>query len=109
MKKHFKFLLSVCLLVISLALSVYATDFTGYTPISSADDLLALMNSTSAVTGKYYLTKDIDLTGKTQSPIGEPNGKSFGTASSPAVFDGNGYTVKGVNISGGSYVGFFES
>ena len=108
MKKHFKLLIIFAAMLFAFAIMASAaTDFTGYTAISSADDLLALMNSSSAVTGKYYLTKDIDLTGKTQSPIGEPNGKSFGTKASAAIFDGNGYTVKGVNISGGNYVGFF--
>ncbi|MBQ8836594.1 MAG: hypothetical protein IJ002_03685 [Clostridia bacterium] len=108
MRKHFKLLLALCTLAFVLAISATAaTDFSDYTAISDADGLLALMNSESAVTGKYYLTNDIDLTGKTQSPIGEKGGKSFGTDKATAVFDGNGKTVKGVNISGGDYTGFF--
>ncbi len=108
MKKYFKLLVTLCVIAFMLAFTVAAaTDFTGYTKISTADELLALMNSKNAVTGKYYLANDIDLTGKTQSPIGEPDGKSFGTTASPAIFDGNGHTVKGVNISGSAHIGFF--
>lgn len=108
MRKYLKIFVTLCTLLFALAICAHAADFTGYTAISNADDLLALMNSTSAVTGKYYLTKDINITGKTQSPIGEPNGKSFGLSTeATTIFDGNGYTVKGVNISGGAYTGFF--
>ncbi len=107
MRKYLKLFVTLCTLLFALAISASATDFTGYTKISTADELLELMNSTGAVTGKYYLANDIDLTGKAQSPIGEPNGKSFGTAASPAIFDGNNCTVKGVNISGSAHVGFF--
>ena len=77
MKKQLKLFIAVCIFAILLAVSVFATDFTGYTKISTADELLAIMNKSSAVTGKYYLANDIDLTGKSQTPIGEQNGKSF--------------------------------
>ena len=108
MKKSLKLFITICVVLVAFAITASAaTDFTGYTAISSEEELLELMNSTSAVTGKYYLTKDLDLTGKTQSPIGEPNGKSFGTKESVSIFDGNGHTVKGVDISGGAYAGFF--
>ncbi|MDR2752975.1 MAG: hypothetical protein LBB50_01540 [Oscillospiraceae bacterium] len=65
------------------------------TPISSAAELSQLNNSSKT----YYLTGEIVLTG-TQSPI---NGFS-------GTFDGQGYAIKGVNISNtnrGSVVGFF--
>lgn len=110
MRKHFKLLLALCTIAFVLAISAAAaTDFTGYTPISDAGDLLKLMNSTEAITGKYYLTDDITLPANaTQSPIGEPSGKSFGLATAETtIFDGNGHTVKGVDITGNSYIGFF--
>ena len=68
-----------------------------YTAISSADELLTLMRDSSKWKGKYYLTSDIDLTGKEgQSPIGTFSVNFMG------VFDGMGHSVSGVNISSSS-------
>ncbi len=98
---------SLCLLLLTFlfasALTVGATDFTGYTAIGTPDELLALMTNSDAWGEKYYLTADIVLPeGSTQSPIGA-------SASAPftGVFDGNGHSISGVAISGTHNVGLF--
>ena len=59
-------------------------DYTGYIPISSAEDLLNIKNELGA---KYYLTCDIDMAGM--------DWKSIGTTESPftGIFDGNGHII----------------
>lgn len=64
-----------------------------YTAISTADELVALMNDSTKWEGKYYLTSDIDLSGKVQSPIGTYSANFKG------VFDGMGHSIKGVNLA----------
>ena len=70
----------------SSSYTLYAVwqDYTGYIPISSAEDLVNIKNALSA---KYYLTCDIDMTGI--------EWKSIGTTKTPfvGVLDGNGYVV----------------
>ena len=59
--------------------------------ISSPEGLAAFMQDVNSGTNKYtsvYLTNDIDLSGKIWTPI-----KSFG-----GIFDGRGYTIKGLTI-----------
>lgn len=74
--------------------SAETTDFSDYTPISSAQDFYNIRNNLS---GKYYLTCDIDMSGYEWIPIGyssydQYTGKDTGKAFS-GVFDGNGYTI----------------
>ena len=74
--------------------SAETTDFSDYTPISSAQDFYNIRNNLS---GKYYLTCDIDMSGYEWIPIGNSSydqytGKDTGKAFS-GVFDGNGYTI----------------
>jgi len=67
-------------------------------PISSSSDL-ALMGSTGAsgaypLSGYYYLTKDITLTGTNNiTPIGTQTAPFTGT------LDGDGYKISGINFS----------
>lgn len=74
--------------------SAETTDFSDYTPISSAQDFYNIRGNLS---GKYYLTCDIDMSGYEWIPIGNSSydqytGKDTGKAFS-GVFDGNGYTI----------------
>ena len=69
--------------------------------IGSADALVSLMNDPAAWSGDWTLTADIDLTGKTQSPIGNYETPFTGS------FDGAGHTVSGLNIAAGEAAGLF--
>lgn len=88
---------------LSLAIIVNAeTDFSGYTPVGNAADLLQLMGDSDAWDEKFYLTADITLdSDSVQNPIG--------TAAVPftGVFDGNGHKISGLNISGYYALGLF--
>ncbi|MBQ4556123.1 MAG: glycoside hydrolase family 3 C-terminal domain-containing protein [Clostridia bacterium] len=64
-----------------------------YIAISTADELVALMSDSTKWSGKYYLTNDIDLTGKAQYPIG-----TYAT-NFKGIFDGMGHSIKGINLS----------
>ena len=91
----------ICLAVLAVifALSVCAAD------IGTADELLTLMNTSSMWSGDYTLTGDIDLStatsGLTQTPIGTDATPFTGT------FDGAGYEISNINISGERYVALF--
>ena len=69
--------------------------------IGSADALTSLMNDPAAWSGDWTLTADIDLTGKTQTPIG-----NYGTPFTGS-FDGAGHTVSGLHIAAGEAAGLF--
>ena len=71
------------------------------TEIGTADELVALMNDSSKWAGNYKLTADIDLSGMTQSPIGNASVAFTGT------FDGAGHKISNINISGAGGVGLF--
>lgn len=79
-----------------------ATDWTGYTAISSKADLDSIRYNLS---GKYYLTADIYFTpedfseggafynsGMGWNPIGTDSSNAF-----TGIFDGNGHTISGLN------------
>jgi len=76
-----------------------------YTELSSAEDILALMNDYSKWSGLYVLTNNIDLSKNTgtltQCPIGNYEHPFMGS------FDGAGYTVSGINVTDSEAVGFF--
>lgn len=82
------------------------TDEDGYRLIATKDDMLTLMKDSSlwGKDAKYRLSADIDLKGAKQNPIGNNSkGKHF-----QGTFDGNGHTVKNVNIEGSEgYLGLF--
>lgn len=93
------------------ALSVFAVGssaalpdgYEGYTEIANEAALLDLMGSTDAtkLAGKYVLTANITLTSASQSPIGNADAPFTG------IFDGNGKTISGLNLSGTENVGLF--
>ena len=56
--------------------------------ISTADELMAMKRK-----GTYILTADIDLTGKEWKPVGTFDAPFIG------VFEGNGFTVKGMTVT----------
>ena len=62
----------------------------GWTAVSSAEELAAIGNDLS---GKYYLTANIDLTGTAWTPIGMYFYKPF-----TGEFDGNGHIIKGLSV-----------
>lgn len=68
--------------------------------ISTAEELLAVMNDSSKWSENYTLTADIDLTGKAQMPIGSYAVPYTGH------FDGNGHSVT-VSIVGLECAGLF--
>ena len=84
---------------------------TGYLPLYTANDVLNLMNRETGYSwsAKYKLMNDIDLStatnGLSQTPIGYKAG-TYTTFS--GIFDGNGYTISGVNItSDRAFTGLF--
>ena len=98
MKKALTLALSIVVLATLFCVSVFASDAV---VISTAEELAALMQDSSKWAGSYKLGADIDLTGHSQRPIGNytlPFGGSF---------DGDGHTVKGLNIRTSGTVGLF--
>ena len=117
-------LLSVCLVFVLCIITVFVdvqyasaeTDFTGYTPISSKEDLDSVRRNLS---GNYYLTCDIVFTeddfaedgafyngGTFWEPIGFNSSRAF-----TGIFDGNGYKIcnlKCKNPMGYDYIGLFS-
>ncbi len=76
-----------------------------YIYISNATQLAELMNAPSMWSGNYMLTSDIDLSwyngNLPQSPIGNATNKFKG------IFDGNGKSIKGIDITASGAVGLF--
>ncbi len=72
--------------------------------VATKADLEAVRANVSSSEGKYYkMTSNIDLSSGTWSPIGVMGNYFKG------VFDGNGYTISGLNIndSTGQFLGLF--
>ena len=94
-----KRIITILVLVLSLSLFASAAE------ISSADDMLTLMNTPSMWADSYTLTTDIDLgdstNGLSQTPIGNTVTPFTGT------FDGAGYEISGINLVGETYVALF--
>ena len=65
-------------------------DFTGWTPIATADDLNAIRND---LDGYYYLTGDIDLSGQEWTPIGTQSNPFTG------FLYGCGYSIRNLTIT----------
>ncbi|MBQ4556173.1 MAG: dockerin type I repeat-containing protein [Clostridia bacterium] len=91
MRKRILFAICFSLLVASLSIFVNAA------VITSADDMLTLMNTPSMWADSYTLTKDIDLSdavsGLAQAPIGNTSTPFTGT------FDGDGYSINGLSLT----------
>lgn len=98
MKKLFVLLFVSLFVLLALPLAISADSGKA---IGTADELVAIMSDSTKWNGNYYLTADIDLTGKTQNPIGNLDTKFTGT------FDGKGKTISGLDISGENYLGLF--
>lgn len=98
--KHMKLWL-VCLLVTLLLIPILGTDaeattdWTGYTPISTSEELNNIRNDLS---GNYYLTQDIVLAEPTGDSVS--NWVPVGTNWNPfsGVFDGNGHVISGLTM-----------
>lgn len=94
-----KRIITILILVLSLSLFASAAE------ISSANDMLTLMNTPSMWADSYTLTNDINLAdatnGLSQTPIGTEGNPFTGN------FNGGGFTVSGINISGANDVGLF--
>jgi len=72
----------------------------GYIPISSVSDFDKIREDLS---GKYFLTTDIDMSGVQFDVIGQTANESF-----KGIFDGNGHTIRNLSIeSDNAYVGLF--
>ena len=96
-----KIFLSICIFALVVLLSLLA----GAAEIGSADELLTLMNTPAMWAEDYTLTGDIHLSEAAsnlpQAPIGSESIPYSGT------FDGDGYTISGINISGAGNVALF--
>ena len=91
MKRNWFTILLILFCMFSISVSVSAASVpSGYTAISTAEQLMGITN----MSGKYILTKDIDLKGKNWGSLGGINKTDCFTG----VFDGNGYTIS--NLSG---------
>ncbi len=81
--------------------------------IQSTDDLLQLADSVNGgegYNGKYFkLEKNLNFTGKTFTPIGKDDDPEdlYDDKLFQGIFDGNGHTIRGINISGDYNVGIF--
>lgn len=72
--------------------------------INSPEQLIAISKTPKAMNKYFVLTSDIDMNNANFKPIGSINEPFTG------VFDGNGYTIKNLNISlNQDDVGFFSS
>ncbi|MBE6680413.1 MAG: hypothetical protein E7598_07845, partial [Ruminococcaceae bacterium] len=94
-KKLFSALLVLLCLALSLSLFTGATE--NATTISTAEDLVNLMNTPALWSGNYVLGDNISLTGLAQTSIGNATTAFTGT------FDGNGKTITGLSISTGLF------
>lgn len=72
--------------------------------ISSVDDLLNWAQSEDRLTTDVVLDVDIDMDGKTWTPIGSSMTAGEGYSGN---FDGNGKTITNLTVSGTGNVGFF--
>ena len=103
-KRLLSVLLTLSMVLTLLPSAAFAMEpddqWAGYTAIDSQEDLEAIANNMS---GKYYLTDDITLTG-TWTPLGlGSSGKynSFDGTHFTGVLDGDGHTISGLNTGTG--------
>lgn len=97
MKKYFLSAIAAVILAVTLCVGAFAADVS----VSSADELVAIMNDSSKWADNITLTADINLSGKVQTPIGDY------TTPYTGIFDGAGHTVSGLDITGSGTVGLF--
>ena len=78
-------------------------DWQKYTPINTEEEFLAIGTDDTKWNWNFVLTKDLDLSGKTITPIGESLQNSFG-----GKFSGDRHVISNVQInSDNEYVGLF--
>ena len=92
-RKLFSLLLVCAILAVGTVVPAAAveTDRTGWTAISTPEELAAIKNDLS---GSYYLTADIDMSGVSWTPIG-----FYAYAPFKGQFDGNGHTISNLTVS----------
>ena len=99
-KKLLGILLTAVLAVCALTICTSAA-----TTITTADELIEIMGDSTKWAGDYVLGDNINLAeaaeGSVQTPIGTSSVKFTGT------FNGNGYKISGLNLSGTTYIGLF--
>ncbi len=76
----------------------FNTNVANTVEVSTADQLMAISENLS---GNYKLVADIDLAGMNWAPIGTSNAPFAG------ILDGNGYSIKNLNVSYRDYSGLF--
>lgn len=105
MKRFFSLSLAILFIIAAIPLGTVkasAETPTG-TPLGTPEELIELMGDSTKWAQDYYLTADIDLTGiPGQKPIGTGSSAYFA-----GNFNGCGYTISGLNLSGTSYIGLF--
>ena len=87
-----------------------ASDWCPYTAVSTADELVALGDNSNRWNENYVLTADIDMSGKSFSPIGKIYSENQSTVnkSFKGKFSGDGHVVKDLTIDvTKTQVGFF--
>ena len=99
-KRLLSVLLTLSMVLTLLPSAAFAMEpddqWAGYTAIDSQEDLEAIANNMS---GKYYLTDDITLTG-TWTPLGHGSSgeyDNFDGTHFTGVLDGDGHTISGLN------------
>ena len=98
MKKVLPFVLSVIALSAMLCIFAFATDVV---IINSAEELSSVMRDSDKWSGNYKLGADINMSGTTQKSMGSYTVPFSGT------FDGDGHTIKGLNIHTSGTAGLF--
>ena len=73
----------------------------GYIPIGSYAEMQLINTLDGAMSGYYRQEDDIDLMNESWIPIGDENNPFSG------VFDGNGFGISRINVSGHEYAGLF--
>ena len=96
-------ILAIAMIFTMMPVSLTASAASSYN-ISTAKDLVDFAKSvntgdTNAISGKVTLKADIDLSGYDWVPIGSTQENAF-----LGTFDGNGYTISGINCTNGTTV-----
>lgn len=89
MKRFIAFFTALCLILGAVTLPTWAEEVIR---ISTAEELMALAGGD--MDGNYLQTADIDLKGKSFTPIGTLEAPFTG------VYNGNGYTISGMDVGG---------
>ncbi len=107
MKRTISAIFALCMLLASMAFAASAADTTimgvDYAKVSTIKDLEWVRTQVSnGKTVNAILTADIKASSTSWSPIGTTENRPF-----LGIFDGNGKTISGLNVSTSSYSGLF--